>query len=498
MVTADLILPGILLCCLALPLLLLRSLGRKPRLYLPPGPLGLPFIGNLHQLGKNLHRSLLRLANNYGPLMYLKLGSVSTLIISNADMAEEIHRLQDSVFCSRPTRTVPKRLFGGHGVVFASYSEGWRQRRKISMLELYTTKRVQSFRHIREEEVRILVKTITETSTAGQLSNISDMTLCLFNNIICRQAFGRRVSKDGECRRSKFHDQLREFIELLSILCLSDFFPAMGWLNKLTGLHSRLEKTFSIVDNLLEEEIENHLKPDNDDNRDFMSVLLHLQKDTSLGFSLTQEQIKSIILEIFLGGSDTSASAIEFGMLELALNPRVMKKAQEEVRRIVGGKAFVEESDLPRLVYLKLVVKEILRYRPPGPISLPHESLKDVKVCGYDIPAKTTVITNVWAIMRDPKFWKDPEVFWPERFEDSDLHFKGQDFQYIPFSSGRRICPGINLGVTGVELTLANLLHCFDWELPEGMEPEDLDTNEAGGVILRLKTPLQLKAKPVF
>ncbi|CAA6654620.1 unnamed protein product [Spirodela intermedia] len=438
--------------------------------------------------------------------MYLKLGSVPTVVVSNADMAEEIHKSHDSVFCSRPIRAVTNRLsYGGHGVTFASYGEGWRQLRKISVAELYTTKRIQYLRAIREEEVRVLIKTIAEISAADQMPNVSDMARCLLNNIICRQAFGRRCSNDGECRRNKFHDQLWESSKLLGAFCPSDFFPSMGFLDRLTGFHGHLEKAFNFFDNLLEEEIEDHLKCDNEDDRDFMGVLLRLQKDTSLGFSLTENKsrlsswyantnslrrLRLLILclvlqEIFLGGSDSTASVIEFGMLELALNPRVMNKAQEE-------------SDLQKLTYLKLVVKEILRHRPPGPIPSPHESMKDVNVRGYDIPAKTRVITNIWAIMRDPQFWKDPEVFWPERFEDNDLQYKGQDFQYIPFSTGRRICPGMNLAVTGVELTLANLLHCFNWELPDGMKPEDVDLSETVRFLFQLKTPLQLKATPAF
>ncbi|CAA7389255.1 unnamed protein product [Spirodela intermedia] len=398
MLTADQILSGILLCFLAAPLLLLQSLGGKPKLNF-----------NLLQLGKIPHRSLLRLAKKYGPLMYLKLGSVPTLVVSDADMAEEIYRLHDSVFCSRPTSAVGKRLsYGGHGVAFASYGEGWRQLPKI------------------KEEVRVLVKTIAETSAAGQPPNISDMALCLINNIICRQAFGRRCSKDGECRRSRFQDQLRESSKLLGPFCPSHFFPSVGWLDWLTGFHGQLEKAFTFLDNLLEEEIEDHLKRDNEDDRDFMSVLLRLQKDTSLGFNLTREQIKTVLLEIFLGGSETTASVIEFGMLELALNTR---------------------------------------------------SMKNVNVRGYDIPAKTMVIANIWAIMRDPGFWKDPEVFWPERFEDSDLQYKGHDFHYIPFLSGRRICPGMNLAVTS--------------ELPDGMKPEDVASSEAIGLLFHLKTPLR-------
>ncbi|CAA6674004.1 unnamed protein product [Spirodela intermedia] len=237
---------------------------------------------NFNNLGKIPHRSLLRLAKKYGPLMYLKLGSVPTLVVSDADMAEEIYRLHDSVFCSRPTSAVGKRLSYGATALPSPPTA----RAGASSQDQYA----------RAEEVRVLVKTIAETSAAGQPPNISDKALCLISNIICRQAFGRRCSKDGECRRSRFHDQLRESSKLLGPLCPSHFFPSVGWLDWLTGFHGQLEKAFTFLDNLLEEEIEDHLKRDNEDDRDFMSVLLRLQKDTSLGFNLTREQIKTVLL----------------------------------------------------------------------------------------------------------------------------------------------------------------------------------------------------------
>ena len=159
--------------------------------------------------------------------------------------------------------------------------------------------------------------------------------------------------------------------------------------------------------------------------------------------------------EAIIGGSDTSASATLFAMLELLLNPRALRKAQEELRRVVGRKSTVEESDLVNLPYMRLAVKEVLRLHPPVPLSVPHECMETVSIDGYTIPAKTIVFINLWSIMRDPKSWKDPEVFSPERFEGSNLQYKGQDFEYIPFSSGRRSCPGMNLAVIAVELALA-------------------------------------------
>ncbi|XP_078430023.1 cytochrome P450 71A9-like [Wolffia australiana] len=493
---AALLLQAAFCCAFALPLIMFfYSRGRR----LPPGPRPLPLVGNLHQLGELPHQSLRRLSRQHGPLMHLRLGQVSAVVVSNAAMAEEVLKNHDAVFCSRPFRTFVHRFTPtGQGIAFARYGDTWRRLRKLATLELFTAKRVRSLRHVREEEVRVLVDDVALLAAQGSVVNVSKMVLCLFTNITCRQAFGTRSSNEGECRRSEFHDQILESIDLLAKFFPTDLFPSAKWLNVLTGAQLRLEKAFRFFDGFLEQQLERQVLRGDDEGSDFASVLLRLQKDGSLGFTLTREMIKTILLETFLGGSDTSASATEFAMLELMRNPYAMKKVQDEVRGVVGAKRMVEETDISNLPYLHLVAKEVLRLHPPLPLSVPHMSLKAAQIGGFDIPEGTTVFTNLWAIMRDPEIWENPDEFRPERFEDSHLQYKGQDFQYIPFSSGRRICPGMNMAVCSVEFALANLLHCFDWALPEGQQLEDMDSTEAFGIVTHLKSGLLLKAIPAF
>jgi len=181
-------------------------------------------------------------------------------------------------------------------------------------------------------------------------------------------------------------------------------------------------------------------------------------------------------------------------MAELAKNPRVMKKAQEEVRGLLGSKGEVEEGDLHQLQYLKSVVKETLRLHVPVPLLLPRETMRHCKIGGYDILPKTLVHVNAWGIGRDPRTWDKAEEFIPERFIDSSIDFRGHDFQFIPFGSGRRICPAMNTGVVIVELALANMLYCFDWELPGGMRSEDIDMDDAPGITAHKRSPLHLVA----
>lgn len=201
---------------------------------------------------------------------------------------------------------------------------------------------------------------------------------------------------------------------------------------------------------------------------------------------------------MFAAGTDTTFITLDWGMTELIMNPIVMKKAQAEVRSVVGDRKTVLETDLAQLHYVKAVVKEIFRLHPPAPVLVPRESMEEVTIDGYNIPAKTRFFVNAWAIGRDPESWENPEVFEPDRFLGSTIDFKGQDFELIPFGAGRRSCPAITFGTATVELALAQLLHSFDWELPPGIGINDLDMTEVFGITMHRVSHLVVVAKPRF
>ncbi|CAH1422335.1 unnamed protein product [Lactuca virosa] len=198
--------------------------------------------------------------------------------------------------------------------------------------------------------------------------------------------------------------------------------------------------------------------------------------------------------DILAAGTDTSAATVIWAMTSLVNNPNVMKKTQEEVRNVVGKKDRVDEDDLSKLTYLKAFVKETLRLYPPAPLLVPRESQKDVILHGYKIKNKTVVYVNAFAIGRDPDTWENLEEFLPERFLGSDIDFRGNNFEFIPFGAGRRICPGISMGVVTVELLLANLVYLFNWALPDGMRKEDLDFEAMEGITMHKRNDLCLVA----
>ena len=199
---------------------------------------------------------------------------------------------------------------------------------------------------------------------------------------------------------------------------------------------------------------------------------------------------------MFAAGSDTTYTVLEWAMTELLRHPQVMRQLQNEVRGIAQGKLLITEDDLDKMQYLKAVIKETLRLHPPVPLLLPRESTRGAKIMGYDIEVGTQVITNAWAIGRDPLLWDEAEEFRPERFLNSSIDFTGKDFELIPFGAGRRGCPGTLFAAMAIEVALANLVHQFDWEVGGGGRREDLDMTECTGLTIHRKVPLLAVATP--
>ncbi|KAH0461703.1 hypothetical protein IEQ34_009278 [Dendrobium chrysotoxum] len=478
----------------------------------PPGPWRLPIIGNLHLLNLNKpHHSLINLSNKHGPLILLHLGSIPTLVVSSRDIAKEIFTNHDLTFSSRPLLTAPKKLaYNCSSISFAPYGDLWRQARKIAMLELLSSRRVRSFEAVRREEVEKLIVTIKDQSIA----NLSELTLSFANNVVCRAALGHEFGDGGYFRKGGvwLHQQLSETQSLLGGFCVADFFPGMEWLDRLRGFHGRLEKNFEEMDKFLDRVIHEHLKmsekeeasgngtkDSDEEEKDLVHVLLRLHKAAILhgGFLSNVDHVKAILVEAFIAGTDTSSATITWTMTQLIKNPRVMMKLQEELKQVTNGNShrLIQESELEKLEYLKQVIKESLRLKPPVPLLIPHETIKACEIQGYMIPACTRVIFNIAAISTDPNVWEKPLEFWPERFEGRDVDFKGHDFELLSFGSGRRKCPGINFAMVIIELALANLLHCFNWSIPDGMKAEDINMEEAIGITTHKKDALCLVAK---
>ncbi|CAA0818091.1 Cytochrome P450 71A25 [Striga hermonthica] len=464
----------------------------------PPSPRGLPVIGNLHQLGgKSPHRSLQSLSRRYGhELMLLHLGRVPVLLVSSAKGAREIMKNQDLIFSNRPKLSIPRRLlYGSKDVAFAPYGEYWRQVRSICVLQLLSNNRVQSFRRVREQETSFMVEKIQRLGSSLSAVNVSDILVTLTNDVFCRVALGRTYNKRED---NKFQKFLKEFVHLLGTTSLGDYIPWLGWVNRVNGLDTKVERVAKLIDDFFENVIQEHRdqgrKHDYEDGElDFVDILLEFQRQNIESSSpVGDDTIKAIIMDMFAAGTDTTVSSMEWAIAELIKNPRTMKTLQNEVKQVVKGKKEINEDDLEKMTYLKAVIKESLRLHLPVPLLIPRESTHDTKVMGYDISAGTQVVVNAWAIARDPAYWEDPEEFRPERFLNSEVDFKGQHFEFIPFSAGRRGCPGTAFAVAVNELGLAKLVHHFTFALPNGEKEENLDMSEGTGITIHKRLPLLL------
>ncbi|KAL2521648.1 Cytochrome [Forsythia ovata] len=460
---------------------------------LPPSPPKLPIMGNLHQLRKLPHQKLWKLSQKYGPAMLLQLGNIPTLVISSAQMAKQIMKTHDTSFCSRPPSPGAKRIFYNFlDLAFTPYGDHWLRMRKIFVSQLLNSRTNPSFLHAREVEIGHLIDYLSAASPNPV--NLDEKMFNLVGGVIDKVAFGKR-RRGKKFQGQELKDVLDEVMDVLNGFSAEDFFPFLGRIiDSVTGHRARLNKCFQKLDSYLEMVLDEHLNQEmqNGEDEDLVDVLIRLSKDNS-GVYLSKEHIKALLMNIFLGGVDTTAITLVWAMSELMKNPRVMQKVQEEIRSNLGMKQKVDSDDLKKLIYLKMVMKETLRLHPAVPLLIPRQCMQHCKISDgnnvYDIYPKTKVLINAWAIGRDPNSWKNPNEFLPERFEESEIDFRGQHFELVAFGAGRRLCPGISTSIATIEFTLANLLYWFDWQLPNGLK---MDLEEEGGITVHKRTTLNL------
>ncbi|KAM7251960.1 hypothetical protein ACFE04_023843 [Oxalis oulophora] len=404
--------------------------------------------------------------------MWLKLGSVDTVVIQSANAASLFFKNHDANFCNRKCGHAVTALdFNKVAVGFVEYGAYWRLIRRLASMELLSNRKMNESAHIRNKCIHNMIKFIQEESTrtiakgeSGEVTLGHQIFLMLFN-LIANLFLSRDIildpnSKDG----SVFFESTIGIFQWFAEPNMSDFFPILKWFDPQRikrNMEKDIGRATKILEGFIKQKTEEHkLGQNNKKNKDFMDVLLEHEGDGP--DNIPHRNMKILVLEMFMVGSETTSSTIEWAMAELLRHPNMIRKAKEEVDRVVGPNRNVEERDIDNLPYLQTVVKE-----------------------------STQVLVGAWAIGRDPETWKDPLSFNPDRFLDLNIDYKGQHFEFIPFGSGRRICMGIPLAHTMVPFVLASLLHSFDWELGSNMTPENIDMNEKNGITLRMLTPLK-------
>ncbi|CAM6102566.1 unnamed protein product [Calypogeia fissa] len=475
----------------------------KKSMKLPPGPPNYPIFGAMFSMGTELHRVFSSLSDKYGPIMYFKLGVLPVVVISSAEIAEELLKQRDVEFASRAHTQIlysTARYFGfrAQGIGFAANTPVLQRLRRISTTELLSHSKIMSANSvkIRNEELGAMVREINRISQKGEPVELAEILHGVTMNTMCRVLFGKRYyGSDMPATKElmEFKHLMKDIITTAAKLNISDLLPALrsldpqGLTKEFAELHARQRK---IVSAILEDHKKN--RKSSPEQHDFVDTLLSLEGDEKL----TDDQMMATVNDLIIGGSGTAATICTWTFVELLRHPDILSKLYVEVESAVGKNRAVNEADVANLPYLQAVAKEILRMYPPATTSIPRMNEHSAtKLGGYDIPINSSVFVNLWAIGRDPANWEKPGEFIPERFLNSDIQGIGTNFQYLPFGAGRRKCPGILLGQLMVNMIIATLLQAFDFKPPHGKKPSEVSNRDLYGMVLKPKDPFFMDAK---
>ncbi|GAB2274054.1 hypothetical protein Dimus_008824 [Dionaea muscipula] len=454
---------------------------------LPPGPSPLPIVGNLFDLGAKPHQSLAKLAKIHGPIFSLRIGSKTTVVVSSPSVAKEVLQKSDVLFSNR---NVPDSVTAHHHhahsvVLLPSSSPLWKSLRKICVTQVFANSRLELTQNLRKKKVVQLLSYVDECSRAGKAINVGHVGFTAMINLLSNTFFSVDLvdpSNSPNNNTGEFKDLVWAMMVEAGKPNISDFFPMLkmfdpqGSKRRMTGL---MEKLLKVFNSLVQERLEMRKSSDYVEKNDVLDTLLSIYVGKTEQIDLTT--MTHLLFDLFGAGTDTTSSTLEWAMAELLCNPEKLKKAQKELEEVIGLGNPVEETNIAQLTYLSAVIKEVLRKHPPTPLLVPRKVDEDVELSGFVVPKGAQVFVNVWAMGRDPDVWEDAHVFNPERFMESKIDYRGRDFEFLPFGSGRRICPGISLAHRMLHWMLGSLIHSFDWKLGDGKTPENLDMDDKFG-----------------
>ncbi|OIW07005.1 hypothetical protein TanjilG_02639 [Lupinus angustifolius] len=448
----------------------------------PPGPTYLPVIGNLHQLIQPLHCTFYGLSQKYGQIFSLVFGSHLVVVVSSLSIVQECFTKNDIILSQRPKLLIGKYIgYNYTAVGFSPYGDHWRNLRRIISLEVLSSHRLNSSLEIRRDEIMRLMQKLAKDSCKDFAKvELKSKILELTFNTMMRILTGKRYfGEDLDASEVEEAKQFREIIKELVVF--SEFIPSvgLGWFGFVS------EKSIKRIGLSLDVFIQGRIDEHRDGKKNTNCMIDHLlTQQQSQPQYYTDQIIKGLILDLLIGGTDTSGTTLEWAMSNLLNHPEILKKARKELDIHIGQDRLVDESDISKLPYLQNIVHETLRLHPALPLLVPRSFSEDCIIRGYKIPQNTTLIVNAWAIHRDPNLWTDPLLFKPERFEK-----EGEVNKLLSFGSGRRACPGANMAQRTISLTLGLLIQCFEWKR---LEEELIDMTEGNGmIVVPKKFPLE-------
>nr|XP_043638725.1 cytochrome P450 93A3-like [Erigeron canadensis] len=458
---------------------------------LPPSPFALPIIGHLHLIGSIPHQTFQKLSLRYGPVFRLLLGSESCIVVSSPETAKEFLKTHENFYVDRPQNTaITYFSYGLQDFSFAPYGPYWKFMKKVIMSELLNVAKVDMRRKVRQNEINQFMNNISQHAKDGKAMQLDVEFTKVVYNVIADTIMSKRCWEEAEAREIK--NLLADITEIIGNFNVSDYISffknvdLQGFGKRLKDIRNRYD---ILVENILKEHEEERKMNTKLEVKDLLHILLDTAEDKSQKIQLTRENIKAFIFNIIAAGIDTTSLTTEWALSELINHPKVLKKAREEIDRVVGKDRLLQESDLPNLPYLQAIAKESLRLHP-GAAIIPRRATEDSTVTGYHIPANSTIFVNAWALGRDPEYWDNPLEFIPERFDDSQVDLRGQHFGLLPFGTGKRMCPGMSLALQLLPAMLGSMIQCFEWKAGKDGNLTSVDMEEASGITLPKANPL--------
>ncbi|KAE8655296.1 Isoleucine N-monooxygenase 2 [Hibiscus syriacus] len=484
---------------------------RLPPLLVKPWPI----VGSLPEMVRNrptfrwIHQ-LMKDANT--EIGYIRFGNVHVITVTCPEIARQFLKEKDAVFASRPTIMAADLTTKGFlTTALVPMGDQWKKMRKVLVNEMLAPIRHRWLQEKRDEEADNLVRYVYNLCvSAGGLVNVRVASQQYCGNVPRNILFSRRYFGEGKEDGGPGFEEEEHVSAVFTILaylysfCVSDYMPRLRRLD-LDGHEKVMKEALRIIgkyhDPIIDERIQqwkNGEKTEEKKADDLLDVLISL-KDKKGGILLTPDEIKAQLTEFMIATVDNPSNAVEWALAEMLNQPEILEKAAEEIDRVVGRERLVEETDFPKLNYVKACAREAFRLHPIAPFNVPHVSLEDTTVAGYFIPKGSHVLLSRTALGRNPKVWEDPLKFKPERHlmdkEDGvSLTLTEADLRFISFSTGMRGCKGILLGSSMTFMVFARLLQCFSWSIPPANGPT-IDLTEAKDSLF-IANPLVAVAKP--
>lgn len=470
----------VLVCATVFLYCIIHSCVNKAMNY-PPGPVALPIVGNLYNLGTVPLANLTTLSQKYGSIFQIFLGSQRAVVVSDITVARDALLKNVNDFAGRPSvHSGDIFSHNGHAISFGNFSPAWKMQRKIAhrALKLYSAGM--------EKLEKVIFREIEEVFQQFDLSkgepNDPHQSISLgVVNVICALTFGSRYSaSDPEFRTVvEFNDT---FAETLGLGNLVDIFPLLKHVPIDSDNIRRLKNAVKERDKILVKKYKEQLETYEPGKiRGFTDALIKVMKETEeddskISSLISEDHVLMSMADMFAAGSESVISTLLWAVLLFNNYPEIQDKVHRELDEVIGPKRLPSLKDKKQLPYLEATIAEVLRLRPPAPLGVPHKALVDTTLNGYNIPKDTTLIVNLWAIHQDPKHWENPSEFDPERFLDKNGNVVNPaTMSYLPFSAGRRVCLGELLAKAELFLFVAQFLHQFKIENPPGCPHPSLE-----------------------